>query len=140
MANEHNLVPMNQRTESERREIGKAGGIASGKSRRRTQSMKAIAKRILAMPAPEDITAELMQRGFEREECTLQLLMVVKCAQKASDGDLKALQFLNSLITDDPRDKLYAKRLKLMEAAQSNPIQKLVDDWVNAVLSTDDPE
>ena len=40
MPNEKNLIPFNQRTESEAREYGRAGGIASGASRRRKRSLK----------------------------------------------------------------------------------------------------
>ena len=32
--NEENLIPMNERSEAEVRELGKKGGIASGKARR----------------------------------------------------------------------------------------------------------
>lgn len=40
MANEKNLIPMNERSESEVRELGKKGGIASGETRREKATMK----------------------------------------------------------------------------------------------------
>lgn len=40
MANEQNLVPFDKRTESEQREIARAGGIASGKARRENKLIK----------------------------------------------------------------------------------------------------
>lgn len=40
MANEENLIPFNERTESEQRQIAQKGGIASGAARRRKRSMK----------------------------------------------------------------------------------------------------
>ena len=44
MANEENLIPMNKRSQSEAREFGKKGGIASGESRRAYKSLKLAAK------------------------------------------------------------------------------------------------
>ena len=40
MANEENLVPMTDLTESERREMARKGGIASGKARREKKEQK----------------------------------------------------------------------------------------------------
>lgn len=40
MANEKNLIPFNDRTESEKRKIAKMGGIASGKARKEKATMK----------------------------------------------------------------------------------------------------
>ena len=43
MANENkNLIPFNERTESEQREIARQGGIASGKARREKQKTQQI--------------------------------------------------------------------------------------------------
>lgn len=40
MANEENLIPFNERTESEKREIATAGGKASGKARRNKKLLR----------------------------------------------------------------------------------------------------
>jgi hypothetical protein len=40
--NEKNLIPFNERTESEKREIARQGGIASGKARREKQKTQQI--------------------------------------------------------------------------------------------------
>ena len=40
MANAENLIPFDERTESEQREIARKGGIASGASRRAYRSLK----------------------------------------------------------------------------------------------------
>ena len=39
MPNEQNLIPMDQRSQSEARELGREGGRASGASRRRKRSL-----------------------------------------------------------------------------------------------------
>lgn len=48
--NEQNLIKNSERTPSELREIGKKGGIASGKSRRKRKAMKEQLETILSMP------------------------------------------------------------------------------------------
>ena len=40
MPNEQNLIPMDQRSQSEARELGREGGRASGASRRRKRSLR----------------------------------------------------------------------------------------------------
>lgn len=40
MANEKNLIPMRNRSSREAREMGKKGGIASGKMRKRRANLK----------------------------------------------------------------------------------------------------
>ena len=46
MANEQNLIPFDERTESEQREIATAGGIASGAARRRKRALKGLGGRL----------------------------------------------------------------------------------------------
>lgn len=53
MANEKNLKPMSERTPSERREIAKKGGKASGKARRQKKQMAEILNEFLEMPIKE---------------------------------------------------------------------------------------
>ena len=47
MANEENLIPFNERTEEEQREIARQGGIASGEARREKATMKATLEMLL---------------------------------------------------------------------------------------------
>lgn len=53
MANEQNLIPLNQRTKKEQREIVKKGGIASGKARKEKATMKAMLEMCLNMKNEE---------------------------------------------------------------------------------------
>lgn len=50
--NDHNLIPMSQRSHEERREIGRRGGIKSGKARRKKKQIREIAKMIVSMVSP----------------------------------------------------------------------------------------
>ena len=52
MANDENLIPLNQRTKNEQRKIAKQGGIASGKARREKSTLKETAKAWLEGKVP----------------------------------------------------------------------------------------
>lgn len=51
--NDHNLIPMSQRSHEERREIGRRGGIKSGEARRRKKQIREIAEMIASMLPPK---------------------------------------------------------------------------------------
>lgn len=48
--NDENLIPLNRRTKSERREIATQGGIASGQSRRERKAIRQALEEALSMP------------------------------------------------------------------------------------------
>ncbi len=53
MPNEQNLIPMDQRSQSEARELGREGGRASGASRRRKRSLREAADLYLSLPVAD---------------------------------------------------------------------------------------
>ena len=63
MANEENLIPFNERTESEQRQIAQKGGIASGAARRRKRSMKEAADYYLSLPETDLRRVNALLRG-----------------------------------------------------------------------------
>lgn len=56
MAKEDNLIPMNERSESEVRELGRKGGIASGETRREKATMKKTLEMLLDTKNNKGIT------------------------------------------------------------------------------------
>lgn len=48
--NEENLIPMNERSQEEARELGRKGGIESGKTRRKRKAMKEQAEMLMSLP------------------------------------------------------------------------------------------
>ena len=56
--NEKNLKPMNQRTKSEARELGKKGGQASGRSRRKKADLRKLLQ--AALNSPFDVDGQTM--------------------------------------------------------------------------------
>ena len=94
MANgKDNLVSLADRTTEERREIARAGGIASGEARRRKRSWRECAEIIgewdIAMPLPGGVTKEM----------TYIMAAILKQYQKAiMEGDTNAVKFLAKLL------------------------------------------
>lgn len=91
-----NLIPMNERTKDEQREIARAGGIASGEARRRKRTLRQIAEMLadetLPVPQPDGSTKTL----------TYDVAMIQRQYQKAiAEGDTQAAKFLANLLGEE---------------------------------------
>ena len=99
MPNEQNLIPMDERTESEQREIRSAGGQASGVSRRRKKSLREAAELYLSLPVADKRTwNRLAREGVEPEDVDNQMAIIAGLALKAMKGDSKAAKVIFDLI------------------------------------------
>ena len=87
MANKKNLVSLAERTTSEQREIAKAGGRASGESRRKRKSLR------------EQLEI-LLENGNTQESIAVALV------EKAMSGDVRAFEVLRDTIGEKPVDKV----------------------------------
>ncbi len=104
MGNEQNLrVPSSE----EAREIGRKGGIASGKARRRKADLKRAFNTILkADVANENISKQLEALGFE---ATNEMALAMVMMQKAMKGNVKAFEQIARLVAIDTKDSLDRK-------------------------------
>ena len=92
MANEQNLKPV--RTESEARELGRKGGIASGAARRKKKSIAELTMLVAnASISGErlDVT-ESVVGSLEDDERTLYVAALAKMLDLAASGDTKAFR------------------------------------------------
>lgn len=126
MANEQNLIPFSERTESEQREIRSEGGKASGVSRRRKRSLREAADLFLSLPVTDNKTFnKLVKSGVNVEDIDYQMAVVAGLTQKAMKGDAKAAKVLMEMLggTKD-------------EEAQQNTLDKLdeVLDEIGGVI------
>lgn len=96
--------------------------------------MKEAAQLILNGKPPEQFNALLEEYGIEEKDSTNLMLVMIKAAQMAANGNLKAAEFLRDTIGENPKYKLYQKRLELMEAEQEDT--SFVDEWVAAIMAT----
>lgn len=102
MANEQNLVPMERRSPSEAREMGRKGGEASGVSRRRKRSLKQAADLYLSKPVTDTETwNKLSVDGIDPEDIDQQMAMIAGLTRKAIEGNPKAAAVIVDIIGKD---------------------------------------
>lgn len=113
--NNGNLVPFDERSESEQREIRSKGGKASGVARRQRKAIKETVEMILGLPVMDRKEWNaLAKMGLDPEEITQQAALAMAIIQNAkkrgSPGDLETLAKLlgegvgkaQQETTDDP--------------------------------------
>ena len=121
MPNEKNLIPMDRRSQSEARELGRNGGIASGVSRRRKRSLKEAADLYLSLPVSDrKMWNKISNRGVDPEDIDNQMAMIIGLTMAATAGDAKAAKVIVDLLGEDAHS----------EEASVHP---LVSDLVTAV-------
>ena len=121
MPNEKNLIPMDQRSKSEARELGRNGGIASGVSRRRKRSLKEAADLYLSLPVSDrKMWNKISRRGVDPEDIDNQMAMIIGLTMAATAGNAKAAKVIVDLLGEDAHSG---------EAA----VHPLVSDLVTAV-------
>ncbi len=110
MANEQNLIPFGQRTESEQREYARQGGIRSGEVRRQRKAMKEQMQMLLSMPFKgkdrngNRITKMLAELGFEEDEIDNQMAMLISLwmtSLKDGRNQVSAFQEIRKVVQDE---------------------------------------
>lgn len=103
--NEENLIPFNERTESEQREIAASGGRASGASRRRKRSLKEAADLYLSLPVADRRSwNKIARHGVDPEDIDNQMAMIVGLTQAAIQGDASAARIVIGMLGEDGKD------------------------------------
>lgn len=80
--NEQNLIPMNERSQSEARELGRKGGIASGEARRERAKFRELFEVALEEPYFDVIEGKTDMTNAQK--------IVMALIAKAQNGDVKA--------------------------------------------------
>ena len=124
MANEQNLIPFNERTESEQREIATAGGIASGAARRRKRALKDAVDLFFSLPVSDKRTWNKLERkGIDPEDIDNQMAMICGLHAQASLGDARAAKVLVDILgeqsREDPAEDQLRKARELLEGVNS---------------------
>lgn len=102
MSNEKNLIPFNERTESEQREIAQKGGIASGAARRRKRSMRQAADYYLSLPETDRRRVNAMLRDqIDPEDVDNQMSVVMGIAEQAKRGNPQAATVLLKMLGEE---------------------------------------
>ena len=125
MPNEKNLIPNSERSPTELSEMGKAGGIASGKARRRKRSMKEAADYYLSLPETDRRRVNAMLRdAIDPEDIDNQMAVVMGVTERAKRGDPQAASVLLKMlgedaVQDDPAADALAKAKELLGGVDS---------------------
>lgn len=95
MSKENNLIPLNERTKNEQREIARKGGIASGKARRKKKLLRQILDEIgesrLNTNEAKDIAKAL---SINKRDVTYDVAVMFKAVNEAMNGNIKAMEFI----------------------------------------------
>ena len=119
MANEQNLIPFNERSESERREINRRGGIRSGEVRREKANLKRQLQVFLESEATKDKNGEPLT-GAE--------LMVKVAVREMAQGNPKFWELIRDMAGFKPMEKIQVSEVD----------QNVIDEVEAMVLSAEE--
>lgn len=120
MANYDNIKDANsKRTPSERRELARIAGKASGKARRRKANMRETANRLLTMVGEVEGLSDILRA--DGGESTYEEIITMAMIQKAAMGDVKAYEALKSTVgqTDKSDADLEEQRIRTDRAKRA---------------------
>ena len=91
-----NLIPFNQRSEEEVREMNRKGGINSGKARREKKALKETLE-LLLQQAVKDSNGKAVKNPITNEPEDYQTRIVTKLVLKAGKSDIDAIRLVQSM-------------------------------------------
>ena len=97
MANEKNLIPFDERTKNEQREIARQGGIASGIARREKKTVQKILNDFLSTAAKDNpqVAKLAAKMGLKSDDSIKDLFTIVCILNTMKDGNLSDLERLS---------------------------------------------
>ena len=100
MANEKNLIPFDERTKNEQREIARQGGIASGIARREKKTVQKILGDFLDLGITQNRTLEALARkaGLSTDGSIKDLVTAVCVLNTLKKGDISELEKIAKLL------------------------------------------
>lgn len=124
MANEENLIPMSERSKEEARELGRQGGIKSGKVRKQNADIKKRLKEIANM-ALRDGKIDKIKTLADAKSANLSIsdALLIKLVLMALNGNIKAMNTLMGMLENDPTE------------AQETP-QSITSGFIDALNGT----
>ena len=135
MANEENLKPQSERTQSEQREIATKGGIASGKTRRRKKAMKERLQEALECSVVNPKVKKMMRSvGMDEADSSNWDAVVASIVAGALRGDPRYARLLMELIGETGEEK----RAERADKRDAKRLRMEMED--HAAAKADDPE
>lgn len=132
MAGKDNLIPMNQRTEEEQREIASKGGKASVEARRRKKTMRENLEILLALPLQGGKSADIEKakdlKSFSNANMTVEQALIMAQIKKAAKGDLDAFEAIRDLIGEK------VSKTEVSVQNNSNPYEGLTTEELKKLI------
>ena len=135
MANEKNLVPFDERSKKEARELGQKGGIASGAARRRKKSLKQKMQLLLSLPAADNDQTELANMGVEPDDMDNEMVLVKALFLAAAEGDTRAFDRIQDVLGKSvAREELALKKQEAKrKAAAGTDTEDRIGSYLDAL-------
>lgn len=94
-----NLIPFNELSEEEHRELASRGGKASAEARRKKKAMKEQMETLLSMPIKSpQLKAQLKEQlGLEDEQMDNQMALIVAMWKEAVAGNTSAMNIIREI-------------------------------------------
>ena len=127
MANEKNLIPFDERTKNEQREIARQGGIASGIARREKKTVQKILGDFLDLGITQNKTLEALARkaGLSTDGSIKDLVTAVCVLNTLKKGDISELEKIAKLLGEQTE---IADTEAQKQAAFLDAVKKAVTD------------
>ena len=103
-----NLIPFNQRTEEQQREIAKMGGKASGEARKKKRDMREVAKAILEHAMNDEQIEEVLgsSKDLLDGDKSVMAVLTARMVQEAGKGSYKHYETLRDTAGFKPKDEI----------------------------------
>ena len=103
-----NLIPFNQRTEEQQKEIRSKGGKASGEARRKKRDMREVAKAILEHAMNEAQIDEVLgsSKDLLDGDKSVMAVLTARMVQEAGKGSYKHYETLRDTAGFKPKDEI----------------------------------
>lgn len=103
MANEQNLIPLNKRSQRERKEITTKGANASNKVQKEKRLLKQQFEMLMSLEIMDDkLKEQLLCLGIPQNETTLQMALCVAITKQALQGNIKAFELIRDILGQTP--------------------------------------
>lgn len=139
MANEKNLMPIEEvnsrRTREEHSEDSRKAGKASGKARRRKKSLKQKMQLLLSLPPAENDQTELSAMGVDPEDMDNEMVLVKALFIAAAAGDTRAFDRIQDVLGRSvAREELALKKQEAKrKAASGTDTENRIGSYLDAL-------
>lgn len=95
--NDENLIPASKRSKKEARELGRKGGIASGKKRRDKRTFRETLQTLLEMPCT-DVDGNPVVNEINGRPMSIREAIAVQAVKLSMNGDVKHFQTILDIL------------------------------------------